>query len=299
MTLTSFGCFGLVSNIDWERLFDEAEAYAREAAASEDNESNPSFPEGAEGLKYDQSKYIRYAYGLDMFSAEAFIADVNATYNIFLKDHLDHLSSHLGRGMMLELGYALSLFSPTFIRELVAEYEKHDASFIVELGDHNDFEYGITTWRRNLTIVLYHDRNPNRSGITAAVLTHELAHAAHFIIEEYIGEERSEREMTSFNGKLQYVEDMYDEVWRPDYHSFYFAYDYGMYDYYEDIATIMEWLVAEPDDMFERLSDHNYEALFGKAVYIRDIMYYYISDECSALFMPLYRAEEYREDAAA
>ena len=188
--------------------------------------------------------------------------------------------------MMRELDRALSLFSPEFIKTLVAEYEEYGSSFSVILEDYSSTEYGMTSWDGDLTITLHYDSDPEECGITAAVLAHELAHAAHFIIEEYIGETRSMLELRFFNGAHKYVEDDYEDVWDPDVHVFYFAYDYGMYDYYEDFATIIEMLVAFPEDMLDRFNDHRYEALANKAVYLRDVMYSYISD--SNVFAPLY-----------
>ena len=300
IVLTSFGCFTPVSKVVQIEPFAGTDVHIQEDITFDEYDDQSIYEAGGvERRRGNQSEHIQIAYRLDKSSAEAFAADMKVTYGIILRDRYNHLTGPHAKWMMLELDHALSLFSPEFIVTLVSRYAKHGATFSLELGDHNDYQYGRTVWSSDLTIVLYHDHNPARSGITAAVLAHELAHAAHFIIEGQIGEAHLERDMTSFNGSHQYVGDLYDEKWRQDIHGFYFAYDYSMYDYYEDIATVMEWLVFAPDEMTERLSDYRHEALFRKTMYIRDIMYYYISDACSALFLPFYEAEAYWADAVA
>jgi len=238
-------------------------------------------------------------YTLDMSSDDAFIDDVLRTYGVELIDRRSYLSGSDGEELMRELNHALSLFAPDFIRALVTEYSEYGARFFIRLEGPSYTEFGMTEWDRDLTITLHYHRDPEENGITAAVLAHELAHAAHFVIEEYLGEARSLAELRHFNGPFDYVEDDYDYVWDYDKHGSYFAYDYGMYDYYEDFATIIEMLVAFPEDLLERFSDFQYEALFQKTAYLRDIMYYYISDACFPVFAPLYEAEKIWDAPAA
>jgi len=235
--------------------------------------------------------YAHDLYTLDMSSAEAFIADLQSTYNIEFIDRRGYLYEIDGVDIMHELNLALSLFTPTFLRALVAEYEEYGARFILNLEGPSSTEFGFTEWDRNLTITLHYDRDPDENGVTAAVLAHELAHAVHFIIEEYIGETQSMEELRYFNGAFDYVGEDYDRLWNQDIHDPYFAYDYGMYDYYEDFATIIEVLVAFPDEMLERFSVYSHEALTRKTMYIREIMFYHISDTCFPIFIPLYEAE--------
>jgi len=61
-----------------------------------------------------------------------------------------------------------------------------------------------------------------------------------------------------------------------------------MYDYYEDIATIFQYLIQRADDMDWRLSNKANEPLRNKTEYLRDVIYEYISDECWIIFEPLY-----------
>jgi len=290
----------------------EIDAPVPEAHVSEDDDSPVPEEEDSQQSKgdkehisddtaiHDPRKHdLPKPYVLDMSSAEKFIADLESTYNVELLDRRNYLSGSDGDMMMRELDNAFSLFSPRFIRALVMEYEKYDSAFIIVINGPSATEYGMTEWDGDLTITLNYDRNYKESGVTAAVLAHELAHAVHFIIEEYIGVMQSKLDMLSLCGEYRYVQDDYDDLWDPDVHGFVFAYSYGMYDYYEDIATIIELLVDKPEDMFERFIDDQHEPLYRKALYIRDLMYYYISDACFAIFTPLYDSEVYDDLTAA
>jgi len=305
VAVSSYGCIGLLFTI----LGDEIENDAAINIVAEE----PVEPEDKiilePGEEYNNLPYLTdededlgneppfILYELDMSSAEAFIDDVKSTYNLVLLDRYDYLSGADGKTIMHELSYALSLFTPRFIMELIAEYEEYGSEFSVHLEGPSSTEFGMTEWDRNLIITLHYDRDPDENGITAAVLAHELAHAIHFIIEEYIGEDRSMLELRSFNDAFNYVDDDYDTVWDPDIHGFYFAYDYGMYDYYEDFATVIEMLVAFPDEMLDRLSDHSHDPLARKTMYLRDIVYQHVSE--TGVFDPLYKAEVFIGASAA
>ena len=300
IALSSFGCAGFFLDlITYETVADDGDKIPTILESKNQEGQNYSHPEDdkyddpnhKDDVDEEQEPDISGLYTLDMSSADAFIADIQRTYEIDLLDRREYLSGSDGTELMHELNHALSLFTPDFMKILVAEYKEYGADFRIILEGPSSTEFGATEWDRNLTITLHYDRDPEENGITAAVLAHELAHAAHFVIEEYLGETRSENELRSFNGIFDYVEDDYDIIWDPDVHGFFFAYDYGMYDYYEDFATIIEMLVAFPDEMLERLSDNGHEALTRKTAYLRDIMYYYLTDACFPVFSPLYEAE--------
>ena len=308
IALSSFGCVGLLADFLSEEFTDSISE--KELAILEIKNPKPLNTPDPEDEYHDDLNYTdpvdepQYLpdhdlYTLDMSSADAFIADVKSAYNIELSDNAGYLSGSDGADLMRELDHALSLFTPTFITHLVAEYEDYGSRFFLDLKGPSSTEFGITEWDRNLTITLHYDSDPEENGITAAVLAHELAHSIHFIIEEYIGEARSESELRYFNGVFDYVEDDYDRIWDSDVHGFVFAYDYGMYDYYEDFATVLEMLVAFPDEMQERFSDSQHEALLKKTIYLREIMYYYISNTCFPVFSPLYEAEALWDARAA
>ena len=309
LSLTITGCFNIHSELEslqetlaeidryYEEILDDVQQPTGIDTKEEAGEKNP------EEKKNDDNGFRRNnddgLYELDMSSSEAFIKDVKKAYNITLIDSYNVLSGLDGEYLKSELNHGLSLFSPRFIKKLVSIYSEYDASFIIELGGVNIHEYGCTEWDRDLTITLYYNVVPSENGITAAVLAHEMGHAVHFILEEAIGESRSEKDLREFNGEFDYVGYSYVYEWDKGTHSFVFAYNYGMYDYYEDIATIFELLAEKPDEMFGRLSNYRYEVLFLKTSYIRDMTYLHISDECSAIFAPLSSAESYWEQAAA
>jgi hypothetical protein len=230
---------------------------------------------------------------LEKSSPAAFADSMWDIYTVVLQDSEELLHTDKGIEYMQEIEHALQLFSPAFMREMAALYHKeHRATYIIRLGGHNDNQYGTAVWHNNIIVTLYLDNNPELCGINASVLAHEIGHTIHYLIEEYIGEKQSERDMTAFNGDFAYVGDRYDRVWRYKLHGTTFAYDYGMYCYYEDTATIFEALVEDPDDMARRLSDPYNQPLFLKTQYIREMTYKYVSDECYLIFMPLYEAEE-------
>ncbi|MDR2559517.1 MAG: hypothetical protein LBC86_08265 [Oscillospiraceae bacterium] len=230
---------------------------------------------------------------LDLTSPAAFTDSVWEQYGIILQDSEGLLYTDKGLQYKQEIEYALWLFSPEFMRKLADIFHKeYRATYIIRLGGHNDDQYGTAVWSNNVTVTLYLDNDPELCGITAPVLAHEIGHTIHYLVEEYIGEEQSELDMMSFNGDFDYVGDRYDRVWRYKLHGTTFAYDYSLYCYYEDIATVFELLVEAPDDMAERLSDPWNEPLLRKTQYIREMTYEYISDECYLVFMSLYEAEE-------
>jgi len=298
ITLLSFGCIGRFSSslVDGVRNSGRDPGVVIRDPGGQNNGSSqrqeddtPPSPH-RNGDTDSGSGEIPVNHKLDMSSSAAFIADVMYVYEITLLDKAGFLSGEDGDFLMGEICHALSLFSPEFIRALVAEYREHRANFIIKLDVPSRTEFGITEWQRNLTITLHYDKEPDENGITAGVLAHEMAHAVHFIIEEYIGEERSELELRAFNGDFDYVGRNYESVWNPDIHGFYFAYDYSMADYYEDFATIVEMLIADPEEMLARFNDAQHEALILKTIYLRDIIYSYLSDACSDVFTPLYDA---------
>jgi len=305
ISFVSCGCIGILGLILNEGISDDTGAFFGETVVpGDENADGPNDVPGdgpmnehdtqaVDDIEVSAEGDLPELYVLDMSSAEAFIADLSETYDVVLLDATDYLSGPDGYMLMQELNHTFSLFSPPFFRALVAEYREYDSAFSLILGEENSTEFGLTNWDGDLTITLYYSRDPDENGVTAAVLAHELAHAVHFIIEEHIGETRSMFGMRRFNYVYDYVEDDFEDLWDPDVHGFYFAYSYGMYDYYEDIATVIEMLVGHPGDMLERLSDKQHEALLLKTAYVRDIIYSHISDECFAVFAPLYEAEEY------
>jgi hypothetical protein len=256
----------------------ERDFYTRPAGSNENRIRDEELPLSAE---------------LDKSSPKAFIDSVWTQYMIILEDDEELLYTEKGLGHMQEIEHALWLFSPEFMREMVNYFHKeHSSTYIIRLGGHNDDQYGIAEWRGNVVVTVYFDRKPALNGITAPVLAHEIGHTIHYLIEEFIGELRSERDMKSFNGDFHYAGSRYDRVWREKLHGTTFAYDYGMHCYYEDIATIFELLVEDPNEMTARLSNPNNEPLLLKTQYIREMTYRYVSDDCWMIFMPLYEAEE-------
>jgi hypothetical protein len=223
---------------------------------------------------------------LDMSSAEAFIDDVSAIYGIILTDEHELLSGPEGGWLMEEIGRCLILFSPGFITRLVSMYAGHESGFYIRLDSPSDDEFGSIVWDDDLIIYLRYDSNPDENGVTAATLAHELGHAIHFMAEEIVGEEQIENEMKALNGDFEYAGDRHHTLWDERIHRTAFAYNYGMFDHYEDIATIVELLADDPEDMRARLNDPENGILRRKTEYIRYLTSY-ITADIGALFAPL------------
>ncbi|MCL2003292.1 MAG: hypothetical protein FWG72_04710 [Oscillospiraceae bacterium] len=227
----------------------------------------------------------------DMSSPETFIQDIKRMYSITLTDEHKHLSGPDGGWMMKEISRCLALYSPGFVREMTAMYAEYGSRFFIRLDSPSEDDYGAIEWEDDVIIYLRYDSVPEWNGITAATLSHEMAHAVHFIVEEMVGEEEIKREMRMANKDFAYVGNRYDSVWQERIHAAAFAYDYGMYDAYEDAATILEMLVDDPEGMRRRLNNPENAILRRKTEYLYALASM-ISDECGALFAPLF-AEAY------
>jgi len=244
---------------------------------------------------------------LDTSSVEAFIRDIREIYNIILEDDYELLHDEIGESRMKELELTLVMYSPAFIRTMVSIYNDMGSDFIISIRESADDAFGSASWAEgeDLVIVLNYDNDELDGGVNHDTLSHELAHAMHFIIEESIGYDRAEEDMTAFNDGFQYVDDYINE-WDEELHSPFFAYDYGMYNYLEDWATVIEeltmltqrGLTSSTEELSERLSDPRNEPLLRKAQYIREMIYKYISDECSVIFFVLYDVEDFMRAAA-
>jgi hypothetical protein len=236
---------------------------------------------------------------LDTSSVDAFIDGIWSKYGVVLEDNHGFLSGSYGSYRMNEIEVTLRLFSPWFIKALSDIYAGYNADLIIRVEGYNDYASGMVEWCGDLIITLFYDSNPTSGRFKRSTLAHEMGHAVHFVIEEFIGSLQSERGMEVLNGSFPYVGSRYSSEWDDFLHSTTFAYAYGMYNFYEDWATIFEVLAnPNPRDMIARLTDARNEPLFLKIQYIRDLSYRYISNECWAVFFPLYEAEEYWAQAA-
>jgi hypothetical protein len=218
--------------------------------------------------------------------SDDFIGYVWLTYAITLTDSYGLLSGPGGEWIMEELRRCLRLYSPGFLQALVSMYAEYGSGFHIRLDSPSDDEYGSVEWDGDLTIYLRYDSNPEENGVTAATLSHELGHAIHFIVEEIVGEEQIENALREINRDFAYVGGRYYEIWTEQLHGAAFAYDYGMTDHYEDVATIFEMLADDPEGMHARLNDPANEALRQKTNYIRYLTSY-VSYGCEELFAPL------------
>ncbi|MCL2108360.1 MAG: hypothetical protein FWH20_03330 [Oscillospiraceae bacterium] len=275
--------YGFFDGYDYYDFYDDYEDYSDYSDYSDstpDRSSDNSIPSAT----------------LDKSSAKSFIASVRSNYKIILTADNWLLSGSHGAEHMNSIEYVLATFSPAFVGKFVDSFADYRYRIFLELnyGTGDAYELGSTLLYKDVTIFLHYNSDSYYNGITVGTFAHELAHAIHFLIEENIGEARSQRDMKSFNGSFDYAGDYYDYYWDESLHGTTFATDYGMSNHYEDWATIIERLVTEPDVMGRILSDTRNDPLFKKTQYIRDTIYKYISDECSAVFEPLHYAEATR-----
>jgi len=220
-------------------------------------------------------------------SAQAFIRHVRTEYAVILEDPYGYLSGEEGGAHIQELDRALTLFSPAFMRELVSRYARYGARITIRLEQPSRTDAGSITWDRDVLILLHYDKNSAISGIAAGVLAHELGHAIHYLAEER-GEWDTQGGLAAINAPHPYAGNRFARVWRQTGGlDSVFAYNYGLYNYQEDVATVMEALVDDPDGMRARLSDPRNAALRRKVEYIRDMAFYHVSDACRAVFAPL------------
>jgi len=228
-------------------------------------------------------------------------------YHIVLLDDYELLHDEIGESRMKELEMTLQLYSQPFIRKMVSIYNEMGAGFFIEINENDEDAHGSASWGEDadLLITLNYNDDGEVAGVNHSTLSHELAHAMHFIIEENIGEDRAGEELMALNQGFPYTED-YEDEWDEELHSPVFSYDYGMYNHLEDWATMIEEmtnfsptnLTTATKQMSERLIDPQNEPLLIKAQYIREMIYKYISDECSAIFRTLYESEDYLRAAA-
>ena len=244
---------------------------------------------------------------LDTSSPEAFIDGVLEIYHVIMEDVDGSLQGENGKARMEEIETTLTMYSPAFIREMVSLYKDIGADFIIRVLDDSNEPYGTASWYpdEDLIITLNFDEDEDEDDDFHSTLSHELGHAMHYLIENSMDEDQDEYGLESLNQGFEYVENYIDE-WDYELHSPVFAWAYGMYNYHEDWATIVEVLTIitpggitdELPDISERLIDPKNEPLFEKSRYIREMVYKYISDECSAIFKVLYEAEDNLRAAA-
>lgn len=231
-------------------------------------------------------------------SAEDFIADVKTRYGVTLEDPFGFLSGAGGPAMIAGLDRGLVLYSSGFMTKMVGLFAEYGSNFIIRLEGESEDAYGTAEWDNDLIVILHFGYDED-NGITLETLAHELAHAVQFLVQENIGEEQYTIEMMRFNGSFTYVgDDHYEAAWVESLHSTTFASDYGMSCCCEDWATIIEFMVKEPQAMYERFKDSDNEPLFLKAQWIRTMFYQHVSNEAFLLFEPLYNAEQSMRAAA-
>jgi len=230
--------------------------------------------------------YETYGVTLDISSAGAFIDDARITYGVVIQDPHEKLAGINGKWMMEDIDYCLALFSPGFMKKVAEAYADCDSLFNIIIETPPDNEIGYISWREDLNIVLYIDTERGINGVTKAVLGHELGHAVHYAAE-YIFGNLCEPVMETFNGPYRYMGEDYSNKWDIDEQGAIFAYDYGRFNYYEDIATVFELLIADPVSMAARLADAKNIVLRQKTEFLRDLLYEVFSDECDAVFAPL------------
>ena len=247
--------------------------------------------EAAEKTRGSEKGWDSY---LDTTSANAFISGMKEIYDITLIDENGYLSGRDGEWSMTSLDYGLGVFSPEFIKKLVAVYASYNARFVIKLVPAEvQGHAGMTEWVENSEITIYLryvEGDYYYNGVCASTLAHELGHAVQFIADKQIGEQKILDDMTLINNGFPYVGDNWDEEWKLEKYTA-FANAYSTKNYKEDIATTIEMLVGTPTAAQMLFSEPANKIIREKTEYIRGLFYQTVSNDCAKVFSPLDQAK--------
>lgn len=207
----------------------------------------------------------------DTVGAARTVDELERKYGFEIEDPDRLLSDENGEENCAILDETLEIFSKPLIKGFLRSLWRRDCAFSMEFVDEHSDSLGETSYRSDLIhIKIFAPRNtPDPSvtnGITVETIAHELGHAIHDALEYQYGMDEVEDIWTSLNGGYEYGEE-----WEDGCEAF-FAYEYGMTDYYEDVATVFEDLAAFSLVMSSKLSQQEYDPLYMKVKYLYSMM---------------------------
>ena len=234
----------------------------------------------------------------DSIGAARTVSDLQKKYGFTIKDPDGLLSDENGPENCAVIDQTLEIFSKPLIKGFLKNLWRRDCSFSMEFLDEASDSLGETSYDyNNIRIKIFAPRDTRdpsmTNGITVETIAHELGHAVHDALEYQYGADEIERTWTKLNGSYAYGDE-----WDNGCEAF-FAYEYGLTDYYEDIATVCEDLAAFPLVMSSRLSQPENEPLYLKAKYLYTMMEETFDLSESSLFGAYETAAGRRKDTAS
>lgn len=224
----------------------------------------------------------------------AFASELKNKYGIQLTDAAGALSGDDAADRVSDLKRALEAYSPALIKAMSSYYAKQKINAVLRLEtgngkDGSDGDITLNTKDKILAIRLFVSDDGSIDGVDCETLAHELGHLVTYMLEDIYGSDKLRSEWKSFNGGIVYAGGYYQSLWKPEYEHV-FSYDYGLTDFYEDIATLYESLVSTPTAMTYRLSDSASAPLRQKVAYLKKMTEKYIGKASQALYAPLDKA---------
>ena len=258
----------LIAN-GWETVMEEL---------SEENSDTPSVPEEDEvPVEDEESSALLYA--------------LEKKYGIDIEDP-DHL---LTPENCIVLDESLAILSIPVIDGILEFLEEDGRDFSLVFADETYDALGETIFTYDeIEITIYAPRDTYdpemTNGITVETIVHEFGHVLHDIFEDEYGIRPVKETWCQLNGSSEYGDEWDENA------EHYFAYDYGMTDYYEDVATVFEDLAAYPVVTEGRLAKEENDPLYFKAKYLYEMTDGLFDLSESTLFDPFFEAKERRGD---
>lgn len=223
------------------------------------------------------------------------VEELERKYGFSVNDPDRLLSDKDGAKRCAVLDEALEIYSKPVIRGFLKRLRERECGFSMTFRDKNSNSLGETSYSEGeIKITIFAPRSTSdefyTNGITVETIAHELGHAIHDVLEFDYGAGEFEELWEALNVDYDYGDDWdlkSGEV---------FAYEYGMTDYYEDVATVFEELAARPGEMGARLSRTDSIPLYLKTKLLYTHMSRAFDLSESALFKGYLKAKRSRED---
>ena len=223
-------------------------------------------------------------------------AQLGAKYGFSFEDPDGLLTGQRGMEYCKTIDKALGAISKPVIKGFLKDLSQRGSRFSIAFVDENSENLGETNYTGSrIRIKIFAPRitedDSVTNGITVETIDHEFAHALHDELEHKFGAENLKAIWCEFNRGYEYGGNWDEGCLQV------FCYEYGMTDYYEDVATVFEDLAAYPAVMESRLSSKN-----GDPLYMKAKLWYAMMSSCydlseSSLFDPYLNARSARGDS--